>query len=138
MATKTVLVVDDEFVIRELLKTWLELEGYQVAVASGGEEGLRRLYQHKPDLIVSDILMPGMDGYEFCGLVRSVSNAPIMMVTGIADVEAEQKKIRQLNLGINAFMSKPILMNEFVSTVRSLLEGSLLKGEASVRTGAFG
>ncbi len=122
MSQKMVLVVDDEYVIRELLRSWLEFDGYQVCVASDGEEGLRQLDDQRPDLIVSDILMPRMDGYEFCGRVRKASDVPIMMVTGIADVQSEQDKIQELDIGINAFMSKPILMDDFLNTVTNLLE----------------
>ena len=68
MMPETVLVVDDEDSIREILTAWLEDQGYNTVTSTNGIEGLRQLYQHRPDLVVADILMPEMDGYEFCRL----------------------------------------------------------------------
>ncbi len=121
MADKKVLVVDDDDSIRELLAQFLEIGEYQPITASGGEEGMRQLYEHDPDLVISDVLMPGMDGHEFCRLVRQASDIPIIMLSGQINLEQEEEKVQRLKLGIDAFLSKPVRMAEFLDTVESLL-----------------
>lgn len=116
-----VLVVEDEQPVQELLITWLDDAGYDVCSASNGVEGLRELYQHRPDLVVADILMPEMDGYEFCRLVREVSRAPIMMLSALGRVE---HKIKGLDLGADDYVAKPVGMDEFLARVAALLRRS--------------
>ncbi|MCH7891599.1 MAG: response regulator [Gemmatimonadetes bacterium] len=95
MMAETVLVVDDEESIREILTTWLEDSGYETVTSSNGIEALRELYQHRPDLVIADILMPEMDGYEFCRLAREVSEAPIMLLTALSK---EHEKVKGFDL----------------------------------------
>ncbi|MCH8108718.1 MAG: response regulator, partial [Chloroflexi bacterium] len=118
MNEKRVLVVDDDDSVRELLTRFLEFGEYDACSASSGEEGLRLLY----DLVISDVLMPGMDGHEFCEHVREVSDVPIIMLSGQVDLEDEQEKVVKLNLGIDAFLSKPLRMMDFLDTVGLLLD----------------
>lgn len=103
----TVLVVDDEESIREILTTWLEDSGYETVTSSNGIEALRELYQHRPDLVIADILMPEMDGYEFCRLAREVSEAPIMLLTALSK---EQEKVKGFDLGADDYVVKPVGM----------------------------
>ena len=114
----TVLIVEDEESVRELLAAWLDDAGYETRMASNGLEGLREVYQTHPDLIVADILMPQMDGYEVCRLVREVTEAPIMMLTGLGE---EAKKVKGLNLGADEYVVKPVGMDEFLARVAALL-----------------
>ncbi len=107
--TRSVLIVDDEEIIRALLSDWLELAGYETHAASDGFEGLRLLGEYRPNLVISDIMMPEMDGYEFCRLVRKSTNVPIMMITGVAGDDKEE--VRR-ELGINDYMTKPFDMEE--------------------------
>ena len=72
--------------------------------------------------MISDVLMPGMDGHEFCQRIREVSDVPIMMLSGQVNLEDEQEKVRNDNLGINAVMTKPLRMAEFLSTVETLIK----------------
>ena len=116
-----VLVVDDEPTVRELVARFLEFDDYEALTASNGEEGLKLLYEHEVDLVISDIIMPVMDGHEFCRLVRKVSDVPILMLSGQVNLEDEQQKLLRLNNNIDAFLSKPLSMNEFLNTVKSLL-----------------
>jgi len=118
--TSKVLIVDDEEVIRELLVAFLEMEGYEIFTASNGEEGLRRFHEEKPDLIVSDVMMPVMDGYEFCRRVREISDTPIIVITGMG---RHPEHVSSLNLA-DAFMDKPIEMADFLSQVETLLKGN--------------
>ena len=115
---ETVLVVDDEETIREILTTWLEDSGYETYTSSNGIEALRELYQRRPDLVIADILMPEMDGYEFCRLVREVSEAPVMLLTALGK---EQDKVKGLNLGADDYVVKPVGMDEFLARVGALL-----------------
>ncbi|MBM3945189.1 MAG: response regulator transcription factor, partial [SAR202 cluster bacterium] len=114
----TVLVVEDEAPVRELLVTWLEEAGYAPRSASNGLEGLREVYQARPDVIVADILMPQMDGFEFCRLVREVTDAPIMFLTGLGE---EARKVEGLNLGADDYIVKPVGMDEFLARITALL-----------------
>lgn len=116
--TASVLVVDDEESIREILTAWLEDHGYETYSSSNGLEALRQLYKHRPDLVVADILMPEMDGYEFCKLVREVSEAPIMLLTALGK---EQDKVKGLNMGADDYVVKPIGMDEFLARCGALL-----------------
>ncbi len=115
---ESVLVVDDEESIREILTSWLEDSGYETYASSNGIEALRELYNHHPDLVVADILMPEMDGYEFCRLVREVSEAPIMLLTALSQ---EQDKVKGFSLGADDYVVKPVGMDEFVARVGALL-----------------
>ena len=115
---ETVLVVDDEESIREILSAWLEESGYETYTSSNGVEGLREMYQKRPDLVIADILMPEMDGFEFCRLVREVTEAPIMLLTALGK---EQDKVRGLNLGADDYVVKPVGMDEFIARVGALL-----------------
>lgn len=115
---ETVLVVDDEQAIREILSAWLEESGYETHTSSNGIEALRQMYQHHPDLVIADILMPEMDGYEFCRLVREVSEAPIMLLTALGK---EQDKVKGFNLGADDYVVKPVGMDEFLARVGALL-----------------
>ena len=121
MNFKTVLIVDDEVSIRDMLERMLEFAEYETCTASSGYEGLQQLQDRKPDLIISDVLMPGMDGHEFCQRVREVSDVPIMMLSGQVNLEDEQEKVHAQSLGINAVMTKPLRMAEFLDTVESLI-----------------
>ena len=114
----TVLVVEDEEPVRELLATWLEDAGYDTCFGSNGEEGLKLLYDRRPDLVVADVMMPEMDGYEFCRLVRQVSKTPIMILSGLG---GEVEKIKGLDLGADDYVVKPVGMDEFLARVAALL-----------------
>jgi DNA-binding response OmpR family regulator len=121
MAAKKILVVDDEPSVRDLLATWLNFAGYETCTASNGNEGLKTFHEQRPDLVLSDVLMPGMNGHEFCEMLRKVSAVPVIMLTGLGQFDQEQEKVQRLNLGISAFLSKPLRMREFLDTVGSLL-----------------
>ena len=114
----TVLVVEDEGPVRELLLTWLDNAGYETCFGINGVDGLRQLYDRRPDLVVADVMMPEMDGFEFCRLVREVSKAPIMILSGLGK---EAEKIKGLDLGADDYVVKPVGMDEFLARVSALL-----------------
>ncbi|MCH7745698.1 MAG: response regulator [Chloroflexi bacterium] len=122
---KKVLVVDDQELVREVLADCLELGGYEPCLASNGDEGLRQLHEHQPDLVITDMRMPGMDGYEFCRLIRNASSVPIIMLTGLAGAAPDAPS---LNL-VDAFIAKPVKLQELLAQVGALLSDDRRVGE---------
>ena len=118
LSPKKVLVVDDEPTLVATLKYNLEREGYQVISASDGESALSTARAGKPDLVVLDVMLPGLDGFEVCRLLRRESNAPILMLTAKGD---EVDKVVGLELGADDYVTKPFSMRELVARVRALL-----------------
>ncbi|MBD8095419.1 EAL domain-containing response regulator [Pseudomonas fluorescens] len=117
----TLLIVDDEPQVRKLLETLLQHEGYQTLTASSGEEALQLVAQHPPDLILLDIMMPGMDGYEVASQLKgnaATANIPIIMLTALSESEA---RISGLETGAEEFLSKPVEHIELWLRVRNLL-----------------
>lgn len=113
-----VMVVDDESAIRELAQLYLEKEGHKVLLAQSGEEALKTLKQSKPDFIVLDVMLPGIDGYEVCKEIRRSSNTPILMLTARGE---DVDKIIGLELGADDYLSKPFNPREMVARVKAIL-----------------
>jgi two-component system, OmpR family, response regulator MprA len=112
-------VVDDEPAVRDALKRALAVEGYQIDLASDGNEALDRLGQISPDLIVLDILMPGIDGLEVCRLLRRLGNrTPILMLTAR---DAVADRVEGLDAGADDYLVKPFALEELLARVRALL-----------------
>ncbi|NWC88599.1 EAL domain-containing response regulator [Pseudomonas reactans] len=117
----TLLIVDDEPQVRKLLETLLHHEGYQTVSASSGEEALQVVAQQAPDLILLDIMMPGMDGYEVASQLKSddaTAGIPIIMLSALSDPGA---RVSGLESGAEEFLSKPIERIELSLRVRNLL-----------------
>jgi len=117
----TLLIVDDEPQVRKLLETLLHHEGYQTVSASSGEEALQVVAQQAPDLILLDIMMPGMDGYEVASQLKSddaTAGIPIIMLSALSDAGA---RVSGLESGAEEFISKPIERIELSLRVRNLL-----------------
>lgn len=118
MAGETILVVDDETNIRELARMYLEQEGYRVVIATDGAQALAQIKQEPPAVLVLDLMLPQVDGWEVCRRVRAVSNLPIIMLTARDD---DVDKIVGLELGADDYMTKPFNPRELVARVRALL-----------------
>ena len=115
---KTILVVDDEPRIIEAVSMNLELEGYQVSAARNGYEALQKLTEDLPDLIILDVMMPEIDGFETLGKIREVSTVPVIMLT----VKGEEiDKVKGLDLGADDYVTKPFSPKELVSRVKAVL-----------------
>ncbi len=119
----TILIVDDEARIRDFVRMNLELEHYTVLEASNGREALDELREHLPDLVVLDVMMPELDGFETLKAIREVSTVPVIMLTVRQD---EQDRIRGLDLGADDYIAKPFNPRELLSRIRALLRRSLM------------
>lgn len=113
-----ILIVDDEKKMVKILKTALDNEGYVTVEAYDGEAALERWRQERPDLVVLDVLMPRMDGFEFCRRVRETSDTPIIILSAKTE---ELDKLEGLGLGADDYMTKPFSPRELVARIRALL-----------------
>ncbi|KAA6451559.1 response regulator transcription factor [Bacillus swezeyi] len=120
-----VLIADDEKEIRDLLKTYLKREWYEVDAAVDGEDALRLFEQNHYHLIILDLMMPKIDGIEVCRRIRSHTNVPILMLTA-KDLEGD--KILGLSMGADDYITKPFSMNEVLARTKALLRRFLVLG----------
>lgn len=122
MARKaTVLVVDDEPHVVKLVKANLELSGYKILTAADGEQALQTVQSESPDLVILDIMLPKMDGYEVCRRVREFSPVPIIMLTARS---AEVDLVHGFDVGADDYLTKPFAANELLVRVRAVLRRS--------------
>jgi cyclic di-GMP phosphodiesterase len=120
--TEKILVVDDDAMARQALETLLGREGFEVREAADGPAALTACAEFKPDLILLDILMPGMDGFEVCRRIKATPETrltPVVLITGLS---ATEDRIKGINAGAEDFLSKPIDFNELLARTRSLLK----------------
>ncbi len=116
--SKKILVIDDDPDVRTILKMTLERAGYDVAVAASGTEGLERVIDYYPDLILLDIMMPAMDGWQVCHRLREATEIPIIMLTVLGK---EQDVAKGLHLGADDYILKPWSNRELLARVRAVL-----------------
>lgn len=117
----TILIVDDDAHINELVKLYLEKEGYEVATALTGTAGLQAFREKHPQLVVLDIMLPEMDGWQVCREIRKTDNTPILMLTAKGETF---DKVLGLELGSDDYMVKPFDPKELVARVKALLRRS--------------
>ena len=133
-----VLVVDDEEPIRKIVSFQLEKAGYDVSACADGEEALRVVDECEPDLILLDVMMPNMDGYEVCKRLKSnyqTSHIPIIMVTAKAELE---NRLQGFEDGANDYITKPFAITELLVRVKNVLQWSQLQRQANPLTGLPG
>ena len=126
-----VLVVDDDKTLLRFLKEYLEREKYEVFIADRGRKGLRIFYDERPDLVVLDVMMPGMDGWEVCARIRELSEIPIIMLTAKA---AESDKLRGFKLGVDDYVTKPFSLEELSARMRAILSRTAAQREGEMAT----
>lgn len=113
---KKILIIEDDTVIAEVQKDYLEASGYKVRIASAGDTGLQLAMDEKFDLIILDLMLPGVDGYEICKQVRQSSTVPILMCSAKKE---EIDKIRGFGLGADDYIIKPFSVGELVARVKA-------------------
>lgn len=122
----TVLVVEDQADILNLVRTYLEDAGYRVLVATDGPHGLKLATHQSPDLVVLDIMLPGQDGLEVCRELRKVSNVPIIMLSARGE---DFDKVLGLEIGADDYLTKPFNPRELVARVRAALRRRRMDAE---------
>lgn len=128
---KKILVVDDEKPISDIIKFNLVKEGFNVEVAYDGDEALKLVYQYQPDLILLDVMLPKLDGFQVCRKVRESFSIPIIMLTA---KEEEVDKVLGLELGADDYITKPFGMRELIARVKANLRRMDLNVEAPADT----
>ncbi|OJV62317.1 MAG: DNA-binding response regulator [Clostridiales bacterium 38-18] len=113
---KKILVVEDEKPISDIIKFNLVKEGYEIETAYDGEEALKKVYQFQPDLILLDVMLPKLDGFQVCRRVRESFNMPIIMLTA---KEEEVDKVLGFELGADDYITKPFGMRELIARVKA-------------------
>lgn len=115
---KRILLVDDDQTLLHLLSQYLRENGFEVFEAPNGTSGLRLAYSERPDLILLDVMLPGMDGWEVCSRLRELSEVPIIMLTAKA---TEADKLRGFQLGVDDYVTKPFSFAELVARIQAVL-----------------
>src|SRR5436309_15444483 len=133
MSDQTVLVVEDEEAIAEAVRARLESEGYRVVVASDGPEAIEAHREHQPDLVVLDLMLPGMDGLEVCKRIQRDRWTPVLMLTGKTE---EADKVAGFAVGADDYLTKPFSLRELTIRVRAILRRvDRIKGVQDQETG---
>ena len=115
---RKVVVVEDDINIAELLRLYLEKDGFTVTVSHDGAEGLRLAEEIKPDLVMLDIMLPGMDGWQVCKRLRQTSKVPIIMLTAKGETE---DKVQGLEMGADDYIVKPFEVKELLARIHAVL-----------------
>jgi two-component system OmpR family response regulator len=133
MPNEKILVVEDDANLLETIKYNLRKEGFSVVTAGDGEQALETARKEKPDLLILDIMLPKLNGFEVCRILRKETMVPILMLTAKAD---ETDKIVGLEIGADDYMTKPFSMRELLARIRAMLRRTkqfLTSGEASIK-----
>ena len=117
----SVLIIEDDKNIQDLLKLYLEKEGYAVTVADDGGQGLSKFRSMKPDLVLLDVMMPVLNGWEVCKAIRAESNTPVIMLTAKGELD---DKITGLKAGADDYVTKPFEMRELIARIEAVLRRS--------------
>ncbi|MBV9280453.1 MAG: response regulator transcription factor [Chloroflexi bacterium] len=136
MSGPRVLVVDDEPAVLRTLRANLLARGYDVTAVESGEEALLRSAEQHPDLVILDLMLPGLSGIEVCEALRAGSAVPILVLSARGE---EQTKVRALDLGADDYLTKPFGIDELLARVRALLRRgpSTPEGDGTLRVGAL-
>ena len=121
----SVLVVEDDKNIRDLLQMYLEKEGYAVTVAADGGQGLTKFRAIKPDMVLLDVMMPVMDGWDVCKAIRAESQTPVIMLTAKSETD---DKVAGLKSGADDYITKPFEMKEVLARIEAVLRRSSSSG----------
>jgi DNA-binding response OmpR family regulator len=126
---RKILLVDDDQTLLQLLSEYLRGESFEVITALSGSTGLHLAYEHRPDLVLLDVMLPGMDGWEVCARLREMSKVPIIMLTAKT---TEADKLRGFRLGVDDYVTKPFSFAELVARILAVLARANVTGPESV------
>jgi len=129
---KKLLIIDDDERLLDALVLYFHKEGYQVFTAKEGSQGLRQLYEVRPDLVVLDIMLPRLDGWEVCERIRKITNVPIIMLTAHGQ---EANRVKGLVMGADDYVPKPFSLRELAARVEAVLRRS--SGVQELRDGVL-
>jgi DNA-binding response OmpR family regulator len=113
-----VLLIDDDQVLMQMLSQYLRKNGFEVYEASTGKDGLRLAYNEHPDLVILDVMLPGMDGWEVCARLREMADLPVIMLSGKT---TESDKLRGFRLGVDDYVTKPFSFTELSARIQAVL-----------------
>ena len=131
MDNTRVLVVEDDSNIAELLRLYLKKEGFEVDIAGDGGSGVSKFVSFKPDIVLLDIMLPVMDGWEVCRRIRGISSTPIIMLTAKSETE---DKVNGLEMGADDYMTKPFAIEELLARIRVALRKSAKQKDRAAET----
>jgi OmpR family response regulator RpaB len=126
-----ILIVDDEASIRRILETRLKLAGYLVATAADGQEALEQFNSFQPNLVILDVMLPKLDGYDVCREIRKTSDTPIIMLTAVADVS---NRIQGLEIGADDYVVKPFSPSELEARVKAVMRRTVERQTEAVQS----
>jgi two-component system OmpR family response regulator len=129
-----ILVVDDDKNINVLIQSLLKNENYEVVVAFDGVDALKKLDSEKVDMLITDVMMPSMDGWELCEEVRSFSNIPILMLTVLGETS---QKVKGFGIGADDYLTKPFEPMELIARIKALLKRYRINESQSISIGNF-
>ncbi len=135
MTTEHILLVDDDPTLRRLLGDYLTAESFSVGLAASGVEALKQAYQQRPALVVMDVMMPGMDGFEASARLRELTDVPIILLTAKND---EADKLRGFRVGVDDYVTKPFSFAELTARIRAILARARPTAQASDRVHRLG
>src|ERR1700678_775852 len=125
----SVLVIEDEADIRQLLRTLLEREGYSVSEATQGRDGVRQFHQSHPDIVILDVGLPDLDGWQVLERIRDMSDVPVLMLTALG---TERDKVRGLNAGADDYLTKPFSRVELLARIQAISRRQVQRNEPIV------
>ncbi len=131
---RNVLIVEDDRNIADLLRLYLEKEGYEVTIALDGLKGVEKFREVQPSLVLLDVMLPGLDGWGVCRTIRAESKAPIIMLTAKSETE---DKVTGLKQGADDYITKPFEMKEVLARIEAVLRRSGIEPEKSSRRLSF-
>jgi two-component system response regulator VicR len=129
METKKVLIIEDEKSISDIVKFNLTKEGFEADTACDGQEGLNKALSGDPDLVLLDVMLPTIDGFEICKKIREKSNVPIIMLTA---KEEEVDKVLGLELGADDYITKPFSLRELIARIKANIRRTVMEGVPGV------
>ncbi len=130
-----VLVIEDDSGVQQLIDTVLRRQGFNVLLAATGRAGLRQVHEHRPGVVVLDVGLPDLDGWQVLERIRDISEVPVLMLTGYAE---EPDKVRGLRAGADDYLTKPFGLDEFTARLEALLRRGTWAGSEATDTFADG